>query len=148
VAGVTGLEPAASGVTGRRSNQLSYTPSKTRACLVAVVAWFFYRTTPKMLLIRQEFKKNDPASLLRQTSITPKQHKQRPATSSAIITSYILGNIREWWVVRGSNPRPTRCKRVALPAELTTLFIPASSLAFETINNADPYIGPAPKKID
>ena len=26
VAGVTGLEPAASGVTGRRSNQLSYTP--------------------------------------------------------------------------------------------------------------------------
>ena len=27
MAGVTGLEPAASGVTGQRSNQLSYTPS-------------------------------------------------------------------------------------------------------------------------
>ena len=27
VAGVTGLEPAASGVTGQRSNQLSYTPN-------------------------------------------------------------------------------------------------------------------------
>ena len=26
VAGATGLEPAASGVTGRRSNQLSYAP--------------------------------------------------------------------------------------------------------------------------
>jgi hypothetical protein len=26
-AGATGLEPAASGVTGRRSNQLSYAPS-------------------------------------------------------------------------------------------------------------------------
>ena len=26
MAGVTGLEPAASGVTGRRSNRLSYTP--------------------------------------------------------------------------------------------------------------------------
>lgn len=28
VAGVTGLEPAASGVTGRRSNRLSYTPAR------------------------------------------------------------------------------------------------------------------------
>ena len=28
VAGVTGLEPATSCVTGRRSNQLSYTPTK------------------------------------------------------------------------------------------------------------------------
>ena len=27
VAGVTGLEPATSGVTGRHSNQLSYTPA-------------------------------------------------------------------------------------------------------------------------
>ena len=31
MAGVTGLEPAASGVTGQRSNQLSYTPSGARA---------------------------------------------------------------------------------------------------------------------
>ena len=30
MAGVTGLEPAASGVTGRRSNQLSYTPNRDR----------------------------------------------------------------------------------------------------------------------
>ena len=30
MAGVTGLEPAASGVTGRRSNQLSYTPTTAR----------------------------------------------------------------------------------------------------------------------
>ena len=28
MAGVTGLEPATSGVTGRRSNQLSYTPAE------------------------------------------------------------------------------------------------------------------------
>ena len=31
MAGVTGLEPATSCVTGRRSNQLSYTPVKGRA---------------------------------------------------------------------------------------------------------------------
>ena len=44
MAGVTGLEPAASGVTGQRSNQLSYTPQSTwlqvafdlRATLMAV----------------------------------------------------------------------------------------------------------------
>ncbi len=33
MAGVTGLEPAASGVTGRRSNQLSYTPA-VRPCFI------------------------------------------------------------------------------------------------------------------
>ena len=37
MAGVTGLEPAASGVTGQRSNQLSYTP----------IEGFFRRTRPQ-----------------------------------------------------------------------------------------------------
>ena len=32
VAGSTGLEPAASGVTGRRSNQLNYDPAQTFEC--------------------------------------------------------------------------------------------------------------------
>ncbi len=31
MAGSTGLEPAASGVTGRRSNQLNYDPNRTYA---------------------------------------------------------------------------------------------------------------------
>ena len=44
VAGVTGLEPAASGVTGRRSNQLSYTPPSpaaiaAREILKACTGW-------------------------------------------------------------------------------------------------------------
>ena len=34
MAGVTGLEPAASGVTGRHSNQLSYTPKPRIAGLL------------------------------------------------------------------------------------------------------------------
>ena len=45
---------------------------------------------------------------------------EKQATKPAVTRqSNVLENV--WWVVRGSNPRPTRCKRVALPAELTTL---------------------------
>jgi hypothetical protein len=36
MAGATGLEPATSGVTGRRSNQLSYAPTMTRSVAFAV----------------------------------------------------------------------------------------------------------------
>jgi hypothetical protein len=36
MAGVTGLEPAASCVTGRRSNQLSYTPINGKAQIIDV----------------------------------------------------------------------------------------------------------------
>ncbi len=37
MAGVTGLEPATSGVTGRRSNQLSYTPAGAPSRGVAAI---------------------------------------------------------------------------------------------------------------
>lgn len=35
MAGVTGLEPATSGVTGRHSNRLSYTPAALRSIRLA-----------------------------------------------------------------------------------------------------------------
>ena len=42
MAGVTGLEPAASGVTGRRSNQLSYTPKAQVIAMTDVTeAWIY-----------------------------------------------------------------------------------------------------------
>ena len=48
MAGVTGLEPATSGVTGQRSNRLSYTPEEGRGNLSEV----FCRSS--------ELEKNDP----------------------------------------------------------------------------------------
>jgi hypothetical protein len=79
--------------------------------------------------------------------IAPKQGTEK---MSYCLLGHACANdtLAQWWVVRGSNPRPTRCKRVALPAELTTLFIPAFLSTEVTIDNADPYIGPALKKID
>ena len=53
MAGVTGLEPAASGVTGRRSNQLSYTPNRLSDS--AFLTWFSLRATLK---IQQKTCKN------------------------------------------------------------------------------------------
>ncbi len=41
MAGVTGLEPAASGVTGRRSNRLSYTPLRAGVRPEAILAWMY-----------------------------------------------------------------------------------------------------------
>ena len=79
VARVTGLEPATSGVTGRRSNQLSYTPTQKN-----------YQTIYA--------HPNDKSRSVRQ-----------------------LTGHNEWWAVTGSNRRPSRCKRDALPAELTAL---------------------------
>jgi hypothetical protein len=45
MAGVTGLEPAASCVTGKRSNQLSYTPKEIISLIIASsLAELFKRT--------------------------------------------------------------------------------------------------------
>ena len=48
MAGVTGLEPAASAVTGRRSNQLSYTPDAWESRLRARGTWDVMHHPPQV----------------------------------------------------------------------------------------------------
>ena len=43
--GATGLEPAASGVTGRRSNQLSYAPRGIGWAGEPTLGWDYHRAT-------------------------------------------------------------------------------------------------------
>ena len=45
--------------------------------------------------------------------------KSQPQSASSKANRRSLGN--GWWAVTGSNRRPSRCKRDALPAELTAL---------------------------
>src|SRR6516225_1791325 len=84
MAGATGLEPATSGVTGRRSKPTELRPRGPRP--VAAVL-----------------------------PLPPKGVK------------YTRRRARDWWAMRDSNPRPPRCKRDALPAELIA---PAASPSF------------------
>ena len=47
LAGLTGLEPATSGVTGRRSNQLSYNPASTAKAILQKLAPFVKKEVEK-----------------------------------------------------------------------------------------------------
>ena len=86
MARVTGLEPATSGVTGRRSNQLSYSRSDR----------------PHRLERRGDLVKA-ARNCIAWNCAAPEPHRDRER------------RIRAWWAVTGSNRRPSRCKRDALP---------------------------------
>src|SRR5690606_29123375 len=62
VAGVTGLEPAASGVTGQRSNRLSYTPSGLRGWCLGQLTGSVKRQPPTIsnYLPRRKFREEKP----------------------------------------------------------------------------------------
>ena len=135
VAGVTGLEPAASGVTGRRSNQTELHPRCMYPCRS--------RPQPRRSAGRPDVLRHlagvKDARAVRLTSLTfgnerdpglggdhnesvrrrkgvgrcavcPKFGSEWPATRSRWS--------KGWWAMTGSNRRPLRCKRSALPAEL------------------------------
>ena len=108
MAGVTGLEPAASGVTGQRSNQLSYTPSGARAGEPGNGAAVMY---------------SSPRGVSSEGPSLPESLGDdgcpglsgRPARAGRV-SLHTKG--QGWWAMTGSNRRPSRCKRDALPAEL------------------------------
>lgn len=53
LAGLTGLEPATSGVTGRRSNQLSYNPASTAKAILQKLAPFVKKEVEKTSAMRR-----------------------------------------------------------------------------------------------
>ena len=62
-----------------------------------------------------------------------------------------LGFKGKWWAVTGSNRRPSRCKRDALPAELTALLVRANTartMGCGGVLQAFPRINHLPWKID
>jgi hypothetical protein len=143
----TGLEPATSGVTGRRSNQLSYSPAcapprrprrdppdrigagpgqAPREASRAAARPGRKRGTPPAIAACPAWgmipKSCAPFSIFRHR-IYPMSHEgmlqlfdfeMRPIDQMSPFDRGAL-----WWAVTGSNRRPSRCKRDALPAELT-----------------------------
>src|SRR5271170_2481516 len=105
VAGVTGLEPAASGVTGRRSNQLSYTP---------IAKGFRLRFSPSPV------KEDSPRD---RRDIGPFPSGGRPATLASAKLALVCGRAQRKWSV-------SRMKAVVLAAVLTSL---ASGVAAQTV---------------
>ena len=92
MAGTTGLEPAASAVTGQRSNQLNYVPKLCRDALCAAFA--------ELALASRYLLFAGPARCER---VTPGNGDDPCA-----------GSCSEWWAVQGSNLRPPACKAGAL----------------------------------
>ena len=114
VAGVTGLEPAASGVTGRRSNQLSYTPKRR-----VTREGFGNPRSDRCQAIFPGTNQGIPGLAPR---YSPRFWIWSSAADFKQQFERKLGTAnRKWWAVTGSNRRPPRCKRGALPAELTAL---------------------------
>src|SRR5579871_4954311 len=109
LAGATGLEPATSGVTGRRSNQLSYAPA---AIVSAAAPW--YPAAPGVSSRPPAWKmpmRRGLAARLR--ALAPlrdagRRARGRRASLSAATSAHAR---HRWWAMRDSNPRPPRCKR-------------------------------------
>ena len=93
MAGVTGLEPAASGVTGRHSNQLSYTPKPRRA--VYCTPGTLSSNLSKHVLDGRKFRGGcDLRKALLQPSVGTAREKIRGV--SAILLDLIFNPLRDF----------------------------------------------------
>ncbi len=126
----TGLEPATPGVTGRYSNQLNYqsalwwvmTGSNRRpsACkadalpaeLITQIYTHGYESNEKMA----DWTGLEPAT----PGVTGRYSNQLNYQSSFSFCLMFKPHQKVWWVMTGSNRRPSACKADALPAELIT----------------------------
>ena len=129
MARLTGLEPATFGVTGRRSNQLSYNRIGAVCALRFPRCQVLSRPTraPRSSALRALSgvgmglgfwcARTNPAHLSARNPYPP------PSGSPAKVPlSYRNGGAAcaalWWWTLSGSNRRPPECKSGALPAEL------------------------------
>jgi hypothetical protein len=136
MAGATGLEPATSGVTGRRSNQLSYAPMAFDRGGHPVPSGLTLSPPPQTCQANRRQPRQHPTQpdlVVRSKRMVPERFVNRttrligwwccsadrwgrPSVGIALFRR--RNRTGDWWAMRGSNPRPPRCKRGALPAEL------------------------------
>ncbi len=98
MAGPTGLEPATSGLTGRRSNRLNYDPAVTRR-----PAWDWAPRPSRS------------GGACYPTDRRPPLVARTPRAADAITTYSGAPEMGEWWAKEVSNLRPPACKAGALP---------------------------------
>ena len=104
-----GLEPSASGVTGRRYNRLNYRS----------VTWPCGLFAPALRDRKIGFRRNARNTLAEQKGL-------EPSASGVTGRRYNrLNYCSAWWAVQDLNLWPSACKADALPTELTARFVPA-----------------------